>query len=434
MVKSKVLETYSDILPAKLLGEVDSVISKRKLSDSDSKKFVDAVVKEFNSSTIAPGESVGVICAESISEPATQMTLNTFHLAGVSEMNINSGLSRVIELVEGRKKIKTPITKIYLKAPHSSGKDIKDIALSIKETKLVEISRNISIDVSNKKIEVEVDPVRMDLFNVSRDETLENLSTGVKAVEVEFSGNILIFSVLTDLDLNSLYKLKNDIKEARVKGVKGISQVIPIKKGEEYFITATGSNFKKIVELEFVDRTRTITNDVYELSEVLGIEAARQHIVNEIKTEIIDNQGLALDMRHLLLIADTICASGIVKGMTRYGTVRDKGSALVRATFENTMKHLTGASITGEKDDIVSVIDNVMINQPIMMGTGFPELIAKSSSFVVDKSPKPKKVEKKEEKPVEKVEEKVEEEKVVAEEKPADPVQSESKEEVLSDE
>jgi len=374
----KELECFVGVLPVGLLDDVERVIKERKLSGSGLKRFVDKVVEEYEFSRVTPGESVGVICASSISEPATQMTLNAFHLAGVSEeISLTTGLPRIIELVDGRKAIKTPVMNVFLKAPFSSGKDIKDVAVSLKETKLVEVARNISIDVSNSRIDVEVDPGRMELFGIDREEMVERLSSGVKKVEVDFKGGVVSFSVLSSLDLNSLYKLKNDIKGACVKGVKGISHVLPIKRGDEFFISTTGSNLKEVLGLDFVDSSRTITNDIYELCSVFGIEAARHHIINEIKAEIVDNQGLALDMRHLLLVADTICFSGAIKGMNRYGVIKEKSSTLVKASFETPIKHLTSASVTGVEDEVVGVVDNIMLNQHIMMGTGFPELRSK---------------------------------------------------------
>ena len=89
---------------------------------------------------------------------------------------------------------------------------------------------------------------------------------------------------------------------------------------------------KKVLELEFVDETRTISNDVFEISSVLGIEAARQAIINEI-FKVIDSQGLNIDRRHIMLVADTMCMSGQIQGITRYGVVSDKSSVLARASF-----------------------------------------------------------------------------------------------------
>ena len=151
-------------------------------------------------------------------------------------------------------------------------------------------------------------------------------------------------------------------------------QVLPIKRGNEFIVMSAGSNLKKVLELEFVDETRTISNDVFEISSVLGIEAARQAIINEI-FKVIDSQGLNIDRRHIMLVADTMCMSGQIQGITRYGVVSDKSSVLARASFETPINHIIEASLVGETDMLASVVENVMINQPIPIGTGLPKLV-----------------------------------------------------------
>jgi len=109
---------------------------------------------------------------------------------------------------------------------------------------------------------------------------------------------------------------------------------------------------------------------------VLGIEAAREAIINEVK-KVIDSQGLKVDTRHIMLVADTMCVSGQVKGITRYGVVSEKSSVLARASFETPIKHIIRAAVVGEEDMLTSVIENVMLNQAIPVGTGLPGLITK---------------------------------------------------------
>ncbi len=174
-------------------------------------------------------------------------------------------------------------------------------------------------------------------------------------------------------DLNKLYLLKEQAKKVFVSGEKGIVQVLPMKKGDEYFVMTAGTNLKKILKWEEVDATRTKSNDLYETESLLGIEAARQLIVDEILREV-EDQGLNIDVRHILLIADMMCLSGKLKGITRYGVVGEKSSVLARASFETPIRHMINASMRGERDPLTSVIENVMINQPIPTGTGMPKL------------------------------------------------------------
>jgi len=109
---------------------------------------------------------------------------------------------------------------------------------------------------------------------------------------------------------------------------------------------------------------------------VLGIEAARQSIINEV-FKVIETQGLNVDIRHIMLVADTMCITGQIKGITRYGIVGEKASVLARASFETPIKHIINAALIGEVDKLDSVVENVMLNQPVPVGTGLPGLITK---------------------------------------------------------
>ena len=151
---------------------------------------------------------------------------------------------------------------------------------------------------------------------------------------------------------------------------------MPVKREDEFVIVTAGSNLKDVMKLEYVDKTRTTTNDIFEIQALFGIEAARQAVINEVYN-VIENQGLNVDIRHIMLIADVMSFSGKVRGITRYGVVSDKSSVLARASFETPIKHMVEAALTGEVDPLTSVVENVMINQAIPVGTGLPELISK---------------------------------------------------------
>jgi DNA-directed RNA polymerase subunit A" len=131
-----------------------------------------------------------------------------------------------------------------------------------------------------------------------------------------------------------------------------------------------------VLELEFVDETRTISNDMFEVVSVLGIEAARQVVINEV-VKVIENQGLNIDPRHIMLVADMMSTEGTIKGITRYGIVSEKASVLARASFETPIKHLINAALLGEVDPLNAVVENVMLNQHIPVGTGLPGLALK---------------------------------------------------------
>ena len=375
------MSEYSDKLPKKILEDIQDYVDKKGgINQAKLKKVLDNTVTEYKNTKIQPGEAVGVISAESIGEPGTQMTLNTFHFAGVAEMNVTLGLPRIIEILDGRKVLHTPAMEIYLKAPYSKGKGIKEFALSLKEAKLNDITLEFSIILVDSEIEVKLDKEKMRSLGLTNSQVINSIAKQLKGFNIKDNkDSILLRSRSKEESLNEVYKVKEKIKDIHIRGVKDIKQVLPLKRGEEYVIMTAGSNLSEILQLEGVDTNRTITNNIFEIQEVLGIEAARQAIIDEV-FKVIENQGFNVDIRHIMLVADTMSISGILKGITRYGVVSEKSSTLARASFETPIKHIVNAALIGEVDNLNSVVENVMLNQAVPIGTGVPNLIMKSNN------------------------------------------------------
>ncbi len=376
------IKQYKDKLPPLILEELQQNIPA-KISQAKLKKIFEKVYNEYLTSIAEPGESVGIIAAESIGEPGTQMTLNTFHFAGVSEMNVTTGLPRLIEILDGRENISTKMMEVYLKKPHNEGKDIEKIAAQLKETTLKEVINSLSISLADTTLVVELNQSRLSELGIKPAQIIKVLEKSFKHYSFkpgkESDYELQVKSKSKEDVLSSIYKLKQKIKDTYIGGIKGITQVLPVKRGEELIIVTAGSNLKEIFKLDFVDTTRTISNDIFEIQNILGVEAARQAIINEV-FKVIDAQGLNVDKRHIMLVADTMCMSGMVMGINRYGIVKEKPSVLARASFETPIRHIIQAAMVGETDKLNSVIENVMINQYIPTGTGLPGLLAKKIS------------------------------------------------------
>lgn len=367
---------YTDKLPKKIIDDMETTIdSKTPKKKADA--IIERVSSEYDNALVEPGESVGLVAAESIGEPGTQMTLDTFHFAGVSEMNVTVGLPRIIEILDGRKKIKTPMMEIYLKSPYNKGKDIKKIALSIKETKLKEVAEEFVIDIVNSNIEVKLDKDALKELAMTDVQLMKEIKNGMKSLTIKLKGDSLIITPKgKEKDIKAVYLIKQKLKETYIKGIKDVTQVLPVKRKDEFVIVTAGTNLKKVLAMKEVDTTRTFCNDIFEIRKVLGIEAARQAVINEV-FKVINNQGLNVDDRHIMLVADTMCFSTEIKGITRYGVVKDKASVLARASFETPIRHIIEAALIGEVDELNSVVENVMLNQPVPVGTGMPSLITK---------------------------------------------------------
>jgi DNA-directed RNA polymerase subunit A" len=342
------------------------------------KTIFEKVKEEYKTSLADPGEAVGLIAAESIGEPGTQMTLNTFHFAGVAEMNVTTGLPRIIEVLDARKSNSTEILTIYLQKPYCEGKNLKLAAEKVKERKLKEYLSEITINVAEFLMTIYLNKNKVKTSDLDVKSITKNLSKGTRgfSFKVDKEGNIVVKQTGKDFDINNLYKLKEQIKEVYVGGIKGITQVLPIKRETEYIIMASGDNLAKVMELDFVDKTRTISNNIFKIESLLGVEAARKAIISEIFS-VIDAQGLNVDLRHIMLVADTITMTGKIMGINRYGIVKDKPSVLARASFETPIKHLIDAGLGGISDPLYSVIENVMMNQVVPIGTGLPGLVTR---------------------------------------------------------
>jgi len=324
---------------------------------------------------ISPGEAIGIITAQSFGEPSTQMALSTFHFAGVQEMQITAGLPRLIEIFDTRKKPSSPKMEIYLKEEYNNEKDAKIFAEKIKEISLKGIASEIDLNFSDKKIEIKINNKALKQTHSSIKKIVERLNDlGFKAKE---KGDSIVLNA-SDLEFKGIYKLKEKIKSTIISGVKGVQQILIVKKGKDFVIITLGTNIKEILKLKEVNADKIISNDLYEIAEVFGIESARQLIINEIK-QVLNTQGLNIDIRHLKLAADAMCNTGEIKGVTRMGIISQKSSILARATFETPVNQFINSTIKGSRDKLTSVIENIILNQPVPVGTGLPGLLVKVS-------------------------------------------------------
>ncbi len=360
-------------LPEYLKEEIEKVAKKYKLSDAKKKKLEEKVREFFEKSMYEPGEAIGVVTAQSISEPATQMTMRTYHVAGAAEIKVTLGLPRLIEIFDARKKPSTPMMTIYLKSSHNTREKAKEIANQIRELTFNDVVKSTSVDILNFQIEFFLDQTSLEKYDINPDELGKKIKEAFK-LQVRSGKTKITVKLDENMEIKELHKMKTKILSLHIKGIKGIKQTIIRKEGDEWVILTLGSNLKKVLELDGVDYTRTYSNDIHETASVLGIEAARNLIINEV-SKTLEDQGLEVIERHILLVADMMTVDGVIKPIGRYGVAGSKGSVLARANFEETIKHLTEASIAGEVDKLKSTVENVMINNVAPIGTGMVELV-----------------------------------------------------------
>ena len=363
--------SYGVQLPRKLISEIAEKLKGRKYTEEQFDRIIKTVCEKYENRLVDPYEAVGIVAAQSIGEPGTQMTMRTFHYAGVAEMNVTLGLPRLIEIVDARKVPSTPMMEIYLKEEYSKDlKEVKRIASNIETTTLKEMCE-IEIDASHMEIVVRPDEKKMKEKEIEREDIIGRImkARGLKATVTPEGKEIKI--KMDEFSFKKLQDTLRNLREINLKGIKGIKRAVIRKKegSEEYVIYTEGSNLAEVLSMEEVDPVRTTTNSIMEIAEVLGIEAARNAIIREAHNTL-SEQGLTVDLRHIMLVADIMTNDGTVRAIGRHGVSGRKTSVLARAAFEITAAHLLSAGLKGEEDKLAGVAENIIVGQPVTLGTG----------------------------------------------------------------
>ncbi|MCX6821093.1 MAG: DNA-directed RNA polymerase subunit A'' [Candidatus Aenigmarchaeota archaeon] len=362
------------IFPPSTVDEIERLCKEHKFTKDQKEKFVERARMEYLKDNFEPGEVIGIITAQSISEPATQMTMRTYHFAGSAGVKVTYGLPRLIEIFDAKREPETPVMTLFLKREHNNMEDARKVAEDMIEKSVTDVSKRITINLAENTIEIDVEDSR-------RVGTVESavkaLLDGVKEVDkVRSSSKGVTIAAKPDVTIKELQKIREKIMAVHVGGLPNISNAVIRREGEDWVISTIGSNLAEALKIKEVDETRTYTNDLHETKAVLGIEAARSLIISE-SFDTLQQQGLDVDRRHLMLVGDIMTMSGDIRSIGRYGVAGTKSSILARAAFEETIKHLVRASIRGEVDNFEGIFENVMIGQLIPSGTGMFELIAK---------------------------------------------------------
>jgi DNA-directed RNA polymerase subunit A' len=331
-------------------------------------KYGDDALDVPTQKPIAYGEAVGVVAAQSLGEPGTQMSLRTFHYAGVASL-AQLGFQRLVEIVDARKVPKKPVMEVHLKEEFKSYEVVKKIAASIEQVMLSDISEVIE-DFTKKIIEVRLDVETLKEKQITPQEIIAKINE--EELKSELKKDLIIVKPEAE-NLKSMRKITNKIKDILVKGVKGITKGIIINKNQRYVIATEGSNLEEILKLEQVDSYLTTTNDFMEIQRVLGIEAARNSIIEELQ-KVLQSQDITVDVRHLMLVADAMTFTGEIQSVGRHGLAGGKASVLVRAAFEEVEKHLVKAAVEGQKDELTGVTENIFVGNIVPVGTGVVEL------------------------------------------------------------
>jgi DNA-directed RNA polymerase II subunit RPB1 len=419
------------------------------------KKALDYVLGElkdrFLKAAVAPGEMVGVLAAQSIGEPATQMTLNTFHFAGVSSKNVTLGVPRLKEILNVAANIKTPSMVIRQENVQGGQQAAKILRSRVELTTLRSLTASVELyydpDIQSTIVEADQDMVESYFIVPEEDEVIEsqskwllrvildrkklldkNINIGEVAgkIKEEFKPNLaVIFSdenadeqvmrvrFIWDQNLKQddedederderwMRKLeKHLLDDVVLRGIRGIERAfiredasmvmnddrsLKLSKDDprckEWILDTTGTALADILAIEGVDSSKTNCNSFIEILGVLGIEASRASLLNELGM-VLSFDGSYVNYRHMGLLVDIMTQRGMLMAITRHGINRNDTGALMRCSFEETVEILLEAAGFGELDDCRGVSENIMLGQLAPMGTGEFDVIMDSSMLL----------------------------------------------------
>jgi DNA-directed RNA polymerase subunit A' len=326
----------------------------------------------YNKAKVEPGQAVGIITAQSIGEPGTQMTLRTFHFAGIKERNVTLGLPRLIELVDARKKPVTPTMDIYLDEESKTSREKAiEIARNVLQTKVSALIADSETDYSTE-IKLILSEKRLRERGCSIVEVEAALSSN-KKFKMETTGELITLKLVEESDTATVIAIRNKVLNTTVKGVPDIERVTLVQKDNEWVIQTTGSNIAKVLEVKGIDKKNVRTNNVFEIAGTLGIEAARNALINELNNTL-EDQGLEVDNRYIMLVSDLMCSRGYMQQIGRHGIAGTKDSVLARAAFEITVPTIAHAALGGEIEQLKGITENVIVGSNIPIGSGTVDL------------------------------------------------------------
>lgn len=373
-----ILKKFGKDLNDRLKRNLETTITENPLSLEGIENVLKKTMDLIEKARAEPGEAVGVVTAQSIGEPGTQMTLRTFHFAGVKERNVTLGLPRLIELVDARKKPVTPTMDIYLDKEHRISREkALEVAREIIFTRVSDLIEKTDTDYDGT-LTFSVSEAKLTERGCALEEIYEVLKGSKKKYEISMNEKKYLIKVTVpgNPDAQTLLTLRNKLLSNRVKGVPDIERVTIVKQDDEWVIQTAGSNLAKVVAIEGIDTSRSTTNNVYEIWQTLGIEASRTALVKEI-TNTLEEQGLEVDMRHIMLVADLMTSKGYLQQIGRHGIAGTKTSVLARAAFEITVPTIAKASLEGQVESLRGVTENVIVGATVPVGTGMVDLYMK---------------------------------------------------------
>ena len=228
------------------------------------------------------------------------------------------------------------------------------------------------------KIILSIDNDRLKIRGCTLDDITSALETN-KKFNLKLDNNTITLQLVAESDAATVVALRNKILKTTVKGVPDIERITLKEENAEWLIQTTGSNLAKVIAVKGVDKNLARTNNVFEISTVLGVEAARNALINELKFTL-ESQGLEVDVRYLMLVSDLMCHKGYLQQIGRHGIAGSKDSVLARAAFEITVPTIANAAKLGEIEELKGITENVIVGCQIPIGSGTVDIFMKTNT------------------------------------------------------
>ena len=374
------------------------------------RRFFAVCLRKYRAALVEAGSAVGAVGAQSIGEPGTQMTLKTFHFAGVASMNITLGVPRLKEIINAAKAVSTPIIKAELDDPHDhvAARVVKG---RIERTTLGEVCEYIKEVYAPHEAYLSIKLHLPRIAQLHLPVTTASVRRAILAApklklrddDVLCLGDEKVKILLSRAEreaaaLFELRRLRELLKGVIICGIKDIGRAIITQKEEgektaaeraadkpAYRLLVEGVGLQAVIGIAGVRGEQTRSTHVAEVEKVFGIEAARTTIMQEIQYTM-SHHGMDIDSRHVSLLADVMTFRGEVLGITRFGVPKMKQSVLMLASFEKTTDHLFEAAVHSRSDAVVGVSECIIMGIPIPLGTGLFKLLQRVPKVALPKS------------------------------------------------
>lgn len=357
-------------------------------------EFVRCCWKDYQKAICVPGEAIGALGAQSIGEPGTQMTLKTFHFAGVASMNVTLGVPRIKEIINAANTIQTPIIEV----PLCNNQDFNNalaVKAQIEKTTLGQVCNDITeifgptgvilkITLNEaliKRLLLQIDAEKVK--DVILDHNINvKFKLGKNCIKVINKWTLTIDIVASQQQFFQQHALIASLLNIMVAGGQHVKRVV-IKKednaeGSHYKLAIEGYGLQEVIGAPGVQSTGVKSNHVLEVAKVLGIEAARSVIISEIQ-KCMDAYSIDIDNRYMKLLGDVMTFRGEVIGINRFGIQKMRASTLMLASFEETNEHLFEAAVHHRRDPIKGVSECIIMGKPVPLGTGSFDLHLKEN-------------------------------------------------------